>query len=135
MPHNYWFFTPTLDRVLFIIIAFCLWTLIGALIMKYFARQVPIRIHAAILFWAALRVQLVAGVLVLLARVLGIPMAAFSGLFGVLALCATGWLVTRQLSRDYGVPTKFPAIGTRVMTMMVIITLMTVVVVIKMTGA
>jgi|ERR1700733_3169826 len=103
--------------------------------MKYFVRQVPILNHAAILFWAALRVQIVALVLILLGRIFGISVVALSGLFSVLALCATGWLVTQHLSRSYGVPAKFPAVGAKVMTTMVIITLLIVVAIIAITKA
>ena len=122
---------------------FCVWTLIGSLVMKYLFRQVPIRSHAAILFWAMLRVQIVVLALIVLGSVFSISVRSLSSLFGgltqslfpILALCAVGWLVTRDLSKKYGVPTKFPAVGAKVMTTMYIITLLIVVAIIVMTGA
>ncbi len=135
MQHIHWALAPSLNQALFTIIAFCVWTLIGAFVMKYFVRQVPIRNHAAILFWAALRVQIVVFALILLGSIFGISIRPLSGLLSVLALCATGWLVTQHLSRNYGVPTKFPAVGAKVMTTMAVITLLIVIVMFVITGA
>jgi len=114
---------------------FCIWMLVGVLVMKYFVREVPILNHAAILFWATLRVQIVVLALIYLGGVFGFPLRALSSLFSVLSLCAVGWLVTRHLSRNYGVPTKFPAVGAKVTTTMVIITLLIVIAIIVITGA
>ncbi len=135
MQHIHWALAPSLNQALFTIIAFCVWTLIGAFVMKYFVRQVPIRNHAAILFWAALRVQIVVFALILLGSIFGISIRPLSGLLSVLALCATGWLVTQHLSRNYGVPTKFPAVGAKVMTTMVVFTSLIVIAMIVITGA
>ena len=135
MPHTYWALAPSLNQVLFTIIAFCVWTLIGALVMKYFVRQVPILNHAGILFWAAFRVQIIFFVLILLASASGISIRPLSGIVSVLALCATGWLVTQHLSTNYGVPTKFPAVGAKVMTTMSVVTLIVVIAMIVITGA
>jgi len=104
-------------------------------VMKYFARRVPLLNHAAILFWATLRVQIVAFGLIYLGRVFGISLRSLSSLLGLLASCAVGWLVTRDLSRKYGTPTKFPAVGAKVVITMIIITLLIVVAIIVITGA
>jgi hypothetical protein len=134
VPHI-WALTPSLNQALFIVIAFCVWTLVGALVMKYFVRNVPIVNLAAILFWAAIRVQIVILALILLASMLGISLRPLLALSNVLPLCAVGWLVTQHLSRNYGVPTKFPAVGAKVMTLMVIIALVLVVGIIVITKA
>ena len=135
MPHIYWALAPSLDQALFTGIVFCVWTLVGTLVMKYFVRQVPILDHAAILFWATFRVQIVVFALILLGSIFGISVRPLLGFFNVLALCAVGWLVTQHLSRNYGVPTKFPAVGAKVMTTMVIISLLIVVAIIVITKA
>jgi hypothetical protein len=123
-------------RALFTLAIFCvIWTLVGMFVMKYFVRQVPILNHAAILFWATFRVQIVALALIYLGGIFGISLRALSALFSALALCAVGWLVTQHLSRNYGVPTKFPAVGAKVMTTMVIITWLIVIAIIVITRA
>jgi hypothetical protein len=127
---------PTLAQALFTLVIFCvIWTLVGMFVMKYFVRQVPILNHAAILFWATFRVQIVALALVFLGGIFGISLRALSGPLSVLALCAVGWLVTQHLSRNYGVPTKFPAVGAKVMTTMVVITWLIVIATIVVTRA
>jgi len=113
----------------------CVWTIVGMFVMKYFARRVPLLNHATILFWATLRVQIVAFGLIHLGSVFGISVRSLSSLLGLLASCAVGWLVTRDLSRKYGTPTKFPAVGAKVVTTMIIITLLIIVAIIVMTGA
>ena len=135
MPHIYWALAPSLYQALFTGIVFCVWTLVGTLVMKYFVRQVPILNHAAILFWATFRVQIVVFALIILGSIFGISVRPLLGFFNVLALCAVGWLVTQHLSRNYGVPTKFPAVGAKVMTTMVIISLLLVVAIIVITKA
>jgi len=67
--------------------------------------------------------------------IFGISLRPLSGLFSALALCGTGWLVTQHLSRNYGVPTKFPAVGAKAMTTMAVITLLIVIAIIVMTKA
>ena len=131
----HWLWAPSLAQALFTIIAFCVWTLIGAFVMKYFVRQVPILNHAAILFWATFRVQIAVFALILLGSIFGISIRPLLGLLSVLVLCATGWLVTKNLSRNYGVPTKFPTVGAKVMTTMAVITLLIVVAMFVITGA
>jgi hypothetical protein len=126
---------PSLAQALYIVTILCVWTLVGMFVMKYFVRQVPLLNHAAILFWATLRMQIVVLGLIYLGSICGISVRPLSSLFGLLASCAVGWLVTRDLSRKYGVSTKFPAVGAKVMATMVIITLLIVVSIIVITGA
>jgi hypothetical protein len=127
---------PAPAQALFTLAVFCVvWTLVGMFVMKYFVRQVPILNHAAILFWATFRVQIAILALIFLASIFGISLRPLWGFFSVLALCATGWLVTKHLSRNYGVPTKFPAVGAKVMTTMVVFTSLIVIAMIVMTGA
>ena len=123
-------------QALFILAIFCVvWTLIGMFVMKYFVRQVPLLNHAAILFWATFRVQIGALVLVSLASIFGISVRALSGLFSVIVPCAIGWLVTQHLSKSYGVPTKFPAVGAKVVATMIVITWLIVIAIIVITKA
>jgi hypothetical protein len=136
MPQIHWTaLAPSLAQALYMLTILCVWTIVGMFVMKYFVRQVPILNHAAILFWAIFRVQIVVLALILLISIFGFSVRPLSGLFGVLASCAVGWLVTQHLSRKYGVPTKFPAVGAKVMTTMFIITLLIVIAIIVMTGA
>jgi hypothetical protein len=125
----------SLVQALYAVTILCVWTIVGMFVMKYFVRQVPLLNHAAILFWATLRVQIVVLALVYLGSILGISVRPFSSLVGLLASCAVGWLVTRHLARKYGVPTKFPAVGAQVITTMAIITSLIVVAIIVITGA
>jgi len=126
---------PSLAEALYMITILCVWTIVGMFVMKYFVRQVPILNHAAILFWAILRVQIVVLALISLCSAFGISVKALWGPFGLLASCAIGWLMTQHLSRKYGVPTKFPAVGAKVMTTIFIITLLVVIAIIVITGA
>lgn len=127
---------PWLTQTLITMAVFCVvWTLVGMLVMKFFVRQVPILTHAVILFWATLRVQIVALALIALCRLLGVPLGAILQVVGVLATCAVGWLVTQDLSRKYGVSKKFSGVGAKVMTTMYVLTLLIVIAVIVMAGA
>jgi hypothetical protein len=127
---------PAPIQALFTLVIFSvIWTLVGMFAMKYFVRQVPLLNLAAILFWATFRVQIVVLASIFLGGIFGISIRALSGLFSVFALCAVGWLVTQHLSRNFGVPTKFPAVGAKVMTTMVIITWLIVIAIIVITGA
>lgn len=126
---------PLLTQALFAIASLCIWTLVGMFVMKFFVRKVPLLDHAVILFWATLRVQIVVLALIFVLDILGIAMRPLSGFVSLLALCAVGWLVTQDLSRKYSVPTKFPAIGAKVITTMTIISLLVVLSIIAMTGA
>jgi hypothetical protein len=127
---------PWFTQTLATMAVFCVvWMLLGMLVMKFFVRQVPILTHAAILFWATLRVQIVVLAVVSLFRVFSIPIGALSQVVGMLATCAVGWLVTHDLSRKYGVSKKFPAVGAKVMTTLVVFSLLIVIAVIVLTGA
>ena len=118
-----------------LVIFWAIWVFAGMIVMKYFVRQVPILNHAAILFWASFRVQIVVLALMFLGRIFGVSQQVLSGILSVLALCAVGWLVTQHLARNYGVPTKFPAVGAKVMTTMFAITWLIVIAMILATGA
>jgi hypothetical protein len=126
---------PLLTQALFAIASLCIWTIVGMFVMKFFVRKVPLLDHAAILFWATLRVQIVVLALIFVLNTLGISMRPLSGFVSLLALCAIGWLVTQDLSRRYSVPTEFPAVGAKVMATMTIISLLIVISIIAMTGA
>jgi hypothetical protein len=89
--------------------------------MKYFVRQVPLISHAIIFFWAAFRVLLVVVVFTFLGVIFNISTGTLSGLLGLLALSAVGWLITRHLAKNYGTPTKFPSVGAKVMASMLVI--------------
>ena len=118
-----------------LVIFWAIWVFAGMFVMKYFVRQVPILNHAAILFWASFRVQIVVLALMFLGRILGVSQQVLSGILSVLALCAVGWLVTQHLARNYGVPTKFPAVGAKVVTTMFAITWLIVIAIIVATRA
>jgi len=45
----------------------------------------------------------------------------FSGILAMIGVCIVGWLITRHMARRYGIPTKFPAIGAKVMTTMIVL--------------
>ncbi len=137
MWQNYWdVLAAAPAQALFTLVIFCVvWTRVGSLVMKYFAPQVPVLNHAAILFWATFRVQIAVLALIFLAGIFGISLRPLSAVFGVLVPCAVGWLVTQHLSRSYGVPTKFPAVGAKVATTMVVITWLIVIAVIVITKA
>jgi hypothetical protein len=123
-------------QALFTLTIFCVvWTLVGMFVMKYFVRQVSILNLAAVLFWATFRVQIAVLVLIFLASIFGISLRPLLALFGVLVPCAVGWLVTQHLSRSYGVPTKFPAVGAKVAATMVVITWLIVIAIIVITKA
>ena len=118
-----------------LVIFWVIWVFAGMFVMKYFVRQVPSLNHAAILFWASFRVQIVVLALMFLGRIFGVSQQVLSGILSVLALCAVGWLVTQHLARNYGVPTKFPAVGAKVVTTMFAITWLIVIAMILATGA
>jgi hypothetical protein len=98
------------------------WTLLGMFVTKYFAPQVPLVGHAFVLFWASLRVFLVALVLTLLDVAYDVPAETLNGVLGLLGMFAIGWLVTRDLGKRYGTPTRFSAIGAKVMLSMMVVT-------------
>lgn len=113
-PIEWTTFAPAFGQALLTLTVFCVaWTMVGMFVMKFFVRQVPILNHAAILFWATLRVQIVVLLLVSLRGIFGLPARALSYPVTLLALCAIGWLVTRDLSRKYGCPRNFRPLAPR----------------------
>jgi hypothetical protein len=103
--------------------------------MKWFVRQAPVLGLAAVLCWAALRVEIAVFSLIFLFGFLNISIRPLVAPFNMLALCAVGWLVSQDLSRKYGVTTKFPGVGAWVVATMIVITLMVVIMIIVLTGA
>lgn len=90
-------------------------TIFGMLALKFFVRPVPLLSHAIIFFWAMFRVLLVVSVVTFGVVLAGIQIpSAFSGLFSLAGLWAVGWLINRDLQKRYGVPTKFPSAGFKV---------------------
>ncbi len=61
------------------------------------------------------RVMLVVVALTFAGVIFGISAGALSGVFSLLGVGAVGWLITRDLAKNYGTPTKFPAVGAKVM--------------------
>lgn len=90
-------------------------TLFGTAALKYFARSVPWLSHAFIFFWAMFRVMLVVLVITFVGVIFDIPTGPLSGVFTFLGIGAVGTLITRNLGKHYGLPTKFPAIGAKTM--------------------
>jgi hypothetical protein len=91
-------------------------TIFGALVLKYFVRTVPLLSHAILFFWAVSRVLFVViavTFIVVLTRI-EIP-TAFAGLFSLVCMCAVGWLITHDLAKRHGVPSKFPGPGFKTM--------------------
>src|SRR5262249_54854634 len=83
---------PLPAQALYMVAILCVWTIVGMFVMKYFARRVPLLNHAAILFWATLRVQIVAFGLIYLGRVFGISLRSLSSLLAR--------ILRRRLARD-----------------------------------
>lgn len=107
---------PALGHALFYTALLSLaYTLLGMFIMKYFVPKVPLISHAIILFWAIFRVMLVAIVLIFAGVMFNISAGPLSGVLSLLGMCAVGWLITRHMTKNYGTPTKFPAVGAKVM--------------------
>jgi hypothetical protein len=77
-------FAPASAQALTLLIFWVIWTFVGMFVMKYFVRQVPILNHAAILFWASFRAQIVVLVLLFLGRIFGMSLQALSGVLSVL---------------------------------------------------
>jgi hypothetical protein len=112
-----------LGQALFgVVLLSLVWTLLGMLVMKYFVRHVPLVSHAIILFWAIFRVLLAVLGLTIAGALLDISAGPFAGLLSLLGMCAIGWLITRDLAEKYGTPTKFPAVGAKVMFSMLALT-------------
>ncbi len=91
-------------------------TIIAAPAMKLFARQIPFLSCALIVFVTAYVVSmifLVGWIALMIARV---PLDnALSGVATFAAMFCTGWLIDRYVARNYGIATKFPSLGFKVM--------------------
>jgi len=92
-----------------------LFTFIGAPVLKYFARPVPFVRAVSIFFWSVLLVLCVDAALHFAAGVFHLPFGLFWGLRPLAGICAVGWLLTHHLGVHYSMPTKFPAVGAKVM--------------------
>lgn len=91
-------------------------TIIAAPPMKYFARQIPFLSCALILFLAGYVVALVFSFGWVALRLGGVSLpAGLSNLAAFPGLFATGWLINRYVARHYGIATKFPSLGFKVM--------------------
>jgi hypothetical protein len=110
-----------------------LFTFIGAPALKYFARPVGWVRAASIFFWSVFLVLCVDALLHLAAGVFRLSFGLFWGLRPLAGICAVGWLLTHHLSAHYGMPTKFPAVGAKVM-VTVLGTVLAVLAVLQLTG-
>jgi hypothetical protein len=89
-------------------------TVLGALILKFFYRNIAFKQLAGLCFWAIFRVLLICVVLYIAARLSNISLPAeVSGLVTLAGMCAAGWLITRDMQR-HGVPKRFPGPGLKV---------------------
>jgi hypothetical protein len=95
-------------------------TLIGAPVMKCFAWRIPFLVHALVFFVATYIVYFIWTIVHVIGnkfKIYPTPNSAYYVLIGMIP--AAGWLITRILAKWYGTPTKFPAIGARVMIVVV----------------
>ncbi len=85
--------------------------------LKFFVPPVPLLRAAIIVFWATFRVLLVFVAATFITVIFSIHMSpALNGVFAIIGLCAIGSLITHHLGQHYGLPTKFPAAGAKVVT-------------------
>jgi len=113
---------PVLAQVLFnITIMTLVVTLFGTFVMKYFARTVPLLSLALIFFWAMFRVLIVTVIITFIGVIFDISVGMLSSIFTFIGVGIVGWLITRHMSKHYGMPRKFPAVGAKVMTTLFII--------------
>ncbi len=97
------------------------YTFFGTLVMKLFARAVPLRRLAIVCFWAIFRVFLVVAVIMAIVIIGGINVPqGLSGLFAVAGMSMVGWLITHDLQRD-GIPKKFPGVGFKVVVALLVL--------------
>jgi hypothetical protein len=110
-------------------------TIVGAPIMKCFAWRIPLVVHAIVFFLAAYAVYFVWALILAVGVLFKVYPTPNTGLYALIGMCpAAGWLITRMLAKTYGTPTRFPAIGARVMTVLVPIVATIVVVVVRFLG-
>jgi len=97
-------------------------TIFGAPIMKCFARQVPFLVHALVFFFVVYPVLLVYQAILVVGLMFKVyPTANTFFYASIFMVPAAGWLITHILSVKYGTRTKFPAIGARVMFVLVVL--------------
>ena len=100
-------------------------TIFGAVVLKYFVRTVPLLSHAILYFWAVFRVLFVVVAAWLIVVLIGIEIpSAFSGLLSIAGMCVVGWLITHDLAKRYGVPSKFPGPGFKTMLSLLVLSWM-----------
>lgn len=96
-------------------------TVLAALILKFFYRNVDFKQLAGLCFWAIFRILIITAILYA-AVVIGhirVP-TGVDGLLSLLGVCALGWLITHDMQR-YGVPKKFPGPGFKVVIGLVLV--------------
>ena len=110
-------------------------TILGAPIMKCFAWRVPVLIHAVVFFVAVFAVYFVWAVILAVGVMFKVYPTQDTGLYALIGMCpAAGWLITRILAKTYGTSRKFPAVGARVMLVLVPIVSAIVVIVVRFLG-
>ncbi len=91
-------------------------TIIAAPAMKLFARQIPFLSCALIVFVTAYVVSIVFLLGWIALRIARVPLDnTLSGVATFAAMFLIGWLINRYVARNYGIPTKFPSLGFKVM--------------------
>ena len=91
-------------------------TLMAAPAMKHFARPIPILSAASVLFASGYTVFLVIMIGWMMLRVAEVELSnALSGVTTFAGMFVVGWIVNRYAARNYGIPTKFPSLGFKVM--------------------
>jgi len=91
-------------------------TIIAAPPMKFFARQIPFLSCALIVFVTAYIVSILFIVGWMALRIARVPLdSSLGGVATFAAMFVTGWLINRYVARNYGIATKFPSLGFKVM--------------------
>jgi len=91
-------------------------TVIAAPAMKYFARQIPFLSCALIVFVTAYAVSMLFIIGWMALSIALVPLdSALSGVTTFAAMFVIGWLINRHVARHYGIATKFPSLGFKVM--------------------
>jgi hypothetical protein len=84
--------------------------------MKYLARQIPFLSCALIVFVTAYIVSILFLIGWMALRIALVPLdSSLGGIATFAAMFAIGWLINRHVARNYGIPTKFPSLGFKVM--------------------
>ena len=91
-------------------------TIIAAPSMKYFARQIPFLSCALIVFVTTYIVSIFYLVGWMALSIALVPLdSSLGGIATFAAMFVTGWLINRYVARHYGIATKFPSLGFKVM--------------------